>query len=146
MPAGTIAAIVTIATVVGAVASGLAAHLVARRNASGRVSTSEASVLWQQSQDMRAMMMSEKVKAEEQRDMLIAAYSQQLLPVLTAVKTIVGDLAAAVAVNSRSIHAIEIAVTGGGEHAEAEAPKGAPKPGRGPGALPGHAGAARQGR
>lgn len=76
--------------------SGLAVYLSNRRAARGQVNTSEASVLWQQSQDMRAMLLTEKERAEEQRDKMIAAYTEQVLPVLSSVNTLVQDLSEAV--------------------------------------------------
>lgn len=91
---GDMAAVVTIAV---AVSGGLTAAVnswMARRRASGRVSTSEASVLWQQSQEMRAMLLTEKTRAEDQRDKLIAAYTDQVLPALTETREVLRSLTA----------------------------------------------------
>lgn len=71
--------------------TGLAGHWLARRSASGKVSTSEASVLWEQSQDMRHVTLDQLKAAEEQRDRLIAAYTEQVLPLLTTVSQLVRD-------------------------------------------------------
>jgi hypothetical protein len=71
--------------------SGLAGHWLARRTASGKVDTSEAAVLWEQSQDMRHITLEQLKSAEEQRDRLIAAYTEQVLPLLTSVSQLVRD-------------------------------------------------------
>lgn len=64
---------------------GLATILVSRRLSSGRISTSEASVLWDQAQKMRAELEGQRDRATEQRDRLIEAQSSQVLPVLQMV-------------------------------------------------------------
>ena len=73
------------ATVILASVGGLAAYLVSRRQASGRISTSEAAVLWEQAQKMRAELEGQRDKAVEQRDRLIESQSAQILPVLQLV-------------------------------------------------------------
>jgi hypothetical protein len=85
MDAGTIAAILTILTIVVGSAAGLGGHLLGRRAASGKVGTSEASVLWEQAQKMRAELETQRDKAMEQRDRLIESQSGQVLPVLQLV-------------------------------------------------------------
>jgi hypothetical protein len=85
----TLAAVISVAVAVSGGLSGLLGHWIARRATSGRVETSEASVLWQQSQDIRQMLLAEKVRAEEQRDRLIDAYTTQVFPVLAEVNTTV---------------------------------------------------------
>jgi hypothetical protein len=100
----TLAAVIAVATAVSGGLSGLLGHWMTRRAASGRVATSEAAVLWQQAQDMRAMLLAEKEKAEEQRDRLIEAYTQQLFPLLSEVNATVSALAAAVAEDIRLSH------------------------------------------
>jgi hypothetical protein len=82
-----------IAVVMAAVGglSGLAGHWLARRRASGRVATSEASVLWEQSQDMRHITLDQLKAAEEQRDRLISSYTEQVLPLLTSVSQLIRD-------------------------------------------------------
>jgi chromosome condensin MukBEF ATPase and DNA-binding subunit MukB len=93
----TLAALVT---VVLAAASGLSAlfgHWLARRQASGRVATSEAAQVWDQSQDMRHMLENRVNRAEDQRDRLIEAYTAQVLPMLTSINQLVRDLSGAVA-------------------------------------------------
>lgn len=85
LSAQNIAAVIAIAVFIAASASGLATYLVSRRSSSGRIATSEASVLWEQAQKMRAEMQSERDKAIEQRDRLITSQSAQVLPVLQLV-------------------------------------------------------------
>lgn len=91
----TILAAVSVALVTGV--TGLAVYFTNRRTASGKVETSEASVLWQQSQDMREMLLAQLGKAEEQRDRLIEAYTGQTLPMLAAINASLQDLTGAVA-------------------------------------------------
>jgi hypothetical protein len=110
----TLAAVVTVAVAVSSGLSGLLGHWIARRAASGRVNTSEASVLWQQSQDMRAMLLAEKAKAEEQRDRLIDAYTEQVFPVLSDINTAVVDIADTLAEVASSARIIRASVGGGG--------------------------------
>ena len=116
MDAATLAAILTVGTIVVAAASGLAAHLVARRAASGHVATSEASVLWQQAQEMRVMLLQRGDRAEEQRDRLIEAYTTQIFPALTSMQQLIEDLSIAVAENISMVRTISTAVSEGGEH------------------------------
>jgi hypothetical protein len=97
MDPGTLAAILTIGTIVVSAATGLAGHLLGRRSASGRVGTSEAAVLWQQAQDMRTMLLAEKQKAEEQRDKFIESYSQQIVPALATLSALIEGLSRSVA-------------------------------------------------
>ena len=56
-----------------------------RRAASGNVGTSEAAVLWEQAQVMRAELVAQRDKAMEQRDRLIDAQSAQISPALAAI-------------------------------------------------------------
>lgn len=67
-------------------------YFLQRRNTTGRINTSEASVLWQQSQNMIASLITEKnqkeeriTRVEDQRDRLIDAMTNQIHPVLEAV-------------------------------------------------------------
>jgi hypothetical protein len=77
--------LVTVLTVAGSIVGGVSAYLLRRRSASGRVSTSEATILWAQAQEMRAMLFAEKEQAEAQRDRLIESHTTQMLPMLTAI-------------------------------------------------------------
>lgn len=110
------------AVVLMAAVSGLTAYLVSRRAGSGRVRTSEADVLWQQSQDMRHAYQVEKAKAEEQRDRLIEAYTNQIVPVLTSINALVGEVSASVAEGVGMVREISSVVNGGPHEAALEAP------------------------
>jgi hypothetical protein len=115
-------------------ASGVTAYLTSRRSASGKVATSEASVLWHQAQDMRLMLLTEKQKAEEQRDKFIDSYTGQILPMLTSINNLVKDLSVAVADGvsmTRGISA-SLAVQGGEANADIPSPPAASlaEPGR----------------
>lgn len=111
-----LAAVVTVAVAVAGGLSTLLTHWLNRRAASGRVATSEAAVLWEQSQDIRAMLLAEKNKAEEQRDRLIEVYTGQMFPVLTEVNTAVVSLTGAMAENARLSREI-LQKLRGGDHA-----------------------------
>lgn len=113
MNIGTLAAYIAVAAAVSGGLSALFGHWVSRRAASGRVATSDAAVLWAQAQDMRTMLLAEKNKAEEQRDRLIEAYTQQMFPVLTEVNAAVLNLTAAVTEDIRLAHEILAQVKGG---------------------------------
>ena len=75
----------TVLAVAGSIVGGASTYLLRRRSASGRVGTSEATILWAQAQEMRAMLLAEKVQAEAQRDRLIESHTTQMLPMLTAI-------------------------------------------------------------
>jgi len=83
--AESIAALVAIAVFVVAGLGGFATYLVRRREAAGSVKTSDAAVLWEQAQRMRAELEAQRDKAMEQRDRLIESQSSQVLPTLRAV-------------------------------------------------------------
>lgn len=91
-----LAAYIAIAVAVTSGISTMLNHWLRRRAASGRVETSEAAVLWQESQDIRSMLLTEKTRAEDQRDRLIEAYTTQMLPVLAETKEAVLSLTATV--------------------------------------------------
>lgn len=66
--------------------------LTSRRTSSGNIETSEANVLWQQSQTMMDNMqqrlnreMHQKERAEDQRDKLMELVEDQMMPALKAV-------------------------------------------------------------
>jgi hypothetical protein len=119
MDVGIIAAIVCIAAVAASGAGALTSYLLARRGASGKVATSEASVLWTQAQEMRGMLMDRLARAEEQRDRLIEAYTTQIFPMLTSISQLVQDLSVAVAEEVVMVRGISEAAEGG-EHAVPE--------------------------
>jgi hypothetical protein len=85
MDPGTLAAILTIGTIVVGATTGVVGHLLGRRATSGRVATSEAAVLWEQAQRMRGELEAQRDKAMEQRDRLIESQSAQVLPTLQLV-------------------------------------------------------------
>lgn len=116
MDVGTLASVISVTVAVTGGLSTLIGMWLSRRAASGRVGTSEASVLWQQAQEMRTMLLAEKTRAEDQRDRLIEAYTSQLFPVLTQVNVTVTELTSAVAEDIRLSHEI-LGRQRGGEHA-----------------------------
>lgn len=113
MDIGTVAALVTVAAALSGSLTGLLGHWFARRAASGRVATSEAAVLWQQSQDLRSTLLAEKTKAEEQRDRFIDAYTAQVIPVLTEINETVAAMAATVTEVSRLVREVRASQEGG---------------------------------
>jgi hypothetical protein len=82
---GDIAAIIAIGAFVASVVGGAVAYLLRRREKTGSVRTSDAAVLWEQAQRMRAELEEQRDKAMEQRDRLIESQSSQVLPVLQLV-------------------------------------------------------------
>lgn len=85
MTAADLGLLAGVAAFILASVGGLATYLVSRRSASGRISTSEAAVLWEQAQKMRAELEAQRDKAAEQRDRLIESQASQVLPVLQLV-------------------------------------------------------------
>jgi hypothetical protein len=96
-----------------AAATGIATYLSSRHSASGKVETTEAAILWQQSQDMRAMLLAQLGKTEEQRDRLIEGYTHQMLPMLESINSGLKDLTAAVAGNMGSVQRMSARLEGG---------------------------------
>ena len=80
-----LASVIPLAVFTAACLGALATYLVSRRAASGRVATSEAAVLWEQAQKMRAELESQRDKAAGQRDRLIESQASQVLPALQLV-------------------------------------------------------------
>jgi hypothetical protein len=66
-------------------AGGIITAITARRTTRGRIGTSEAAILWEQAQGMRAEERARADKAEEQRDRLIESQASQLLPALASI-------------------------------------------------------------
>lgn len=110
-----LAALITVIVAAAGGVSAMAGHWLARRQASGRVATSEAAILWQQSQDLRAVLLTEKTRAEDQRDRLIEAYTSQVLPALAEISAAVTAISVTVADNNRTAHAL-LARQEGGEN------------------------------
>lgn len=117
MDVATLAATITVAVAVAGGLSTLLGHWLNRRAASGRVATSEAAVLWQQSQEMRTVLLAEKTRAEDQRDRLIAAYTDQVLPALTETREVLLSLTATTAEVQRLLTENNRLLEGGGHEA-----------------------------
>ncbi len=82
---------------IGSVAfGGLATWLVTRRKTSGRIGTSDAAELWNESKAIRDTLGARLEKTEAQRDRLIEAQAGQVLPVMAAVNQSMQDLAASI--------------------------------------------------
>jgi len=79
---GLLSEVAGIVVVISGAAGGVVTFLLRRRNTSGQINTSEAGVLWQQSQDMRDSLIAEKHVVEEQRDRLMALQSDKIIPAL----------------------------------------------------------------
>ncbi len=80
------AALISAAVGIGVIIlGGLVAWLTVRRTASGKIGTSEASVLWEQAQAMRAELVAQRDKAMEQRDRLIDSQTAAIIPALTLI-------------------------------------------------------------
>lgn len=68
-----------------AIIGGIVTYLIRRRGTTGTTDTSEAGTLWQQSQAMFTQITAERDKAITQVDKLMAAQSDQVIPILSAV-------------------------------------------------------------
>lgn len=88
---GLISAIIAIALAAGGFFAATVTYFVRRRTTTGKVSTSDADVLWQQSQAMRDMLLKEKELAEEQRDKMMEI-NGQILPMLENINTSLIDI------------------------------------------------------
>jgi hypothetical protein len=91
------ASIAAIATAAGLAIGGLLTWLTTRRASSGRIGTSEAGVLWDQAQAMRAELVAQRDKAIEQRDRLIESQASQIIPALAAITEALGLISGALA-------------------------------------------------
>jgi hypothetical protein len=80
----TLGSLLGIITAAAVIIGGIIAYLLRRRGTTGRVATSDAATLWAQSQQMYTQVLAEKMRAEDQRDRVMAIQSSQVLPVLTA--------------------------------------------------------------
>lgn len=76
------AVLVAVIGLCGVVAGALSTYLVARRTASGQVSTSQADQLWQAMQRLNEMTEARLQRAEDQRDKLILSYTDGIVPAL----------------------------------------------------------------
>jgi hypothetical protein len=88
----TLSELIAIFVFIAAVIGGVVTYLIRRRGSSGTTDTSEAGTLWQQSQAMFVQVTAERDKAVEQRDRLMTAQSDQVIPILSAVLATVQQL------------------------------------------------------
>jgi hypothetical protein len=84
-------AVVSIVLVAGGFFAATVTYFVRRRISTGKVSTSEADVLWQQSQATRDMLLKEKELAESQRDKMMEI-NGQILPMLENINNSLIDI------------------------------------------------------
>jgi len=80
-----------LATVVAGFLGAAVTYVARKRVTAGKVSTSDADILWQQSQAMRDMLLKEKELAESQRDKMIEI-NGQLLPMLENINSSLVDI------------------------------------------------------
>jgi hypothetical protein len=116
---GIITALVSIALAAGGFFAATVTYFVRRRLTTGKVATSEAEVLWQQSQAMRDMLLKEKELAESQRDKMMEI-NGQMLPMLENINNSLVDISRLVRGNDgRRYREDEIrSPKDGGEHNE----------------------------
>ena len=84
-------AVVSVVLVFGGFFAATVTYFVRRRITTGKVSTSDADVLWQQSQAMRDMLLKEKELAESQRDKMMEI-NGQILPMLENINNCLVDI------------------------------------------------------
>jgi hypothetical protein len=84
-------AVVAITLLVGGFFAATVTYFIRRRATTGKVSTSDADVLWKQSQAMRDMLLKEKEMAESQRDKMIEI-NGQILPMLDSINNSLVDI------------------------------------------------------
>jgi hypothetical protein len=80
-----------LATVVAGFLGAAITYVARKRVTAGKVSTSDADVLWQQSQAMRDMLLKEKELAENQRDKMVEI-NGQILPMLESINSSLLDI------------------------------------------------------
>ena len=78
--------LVAIALVAGGFFAATVTYFVRRRITTGKISTSDADVLWKQSQAMRDMLLKEKEMAESQRDRMLEV-NGQIFPMLESINS-----------------------------------------------------------
>jgi hypothetical protein len=83
--------LVSLCLVAGGFFAATVTYFVRRRVTTGKVSTSDADVLWQQSQAMRDMLLKEKELAENQRDKMMEV-NGQILPMLESINNSLVDI------------------------------------------------------
>ena len=87
-----ISAIVAASVAIFALIGGIVTYFLRRRGMTGSTDTSEAGTLWQQSQAMFIQITAERDKAIDQRDRLMTAQSDQVIPILSALLSAVQQL------------------------------------------------------
>lgn len=107
------AAIVALIGAAGVASGGLFAWLSAKRAARGQVNTSEAAVLWQQSQAMMTVLVQQRDRAEAQRDRLIDAQASSVLPSLEAINAGLSAISEGLERNNEILTRIEAGTAGG---------------------------------
>ncbi len=90
--AAELSVIVTIAIFLTATIGGIVTFYLRRRSQTGTTRTSEAGLLWTQSQVMFTQITAERDRAIEQRDRLMAAQADQVIPTLSALLSTVQQL------------------------------------------------------
>jgi hypothetical protein len=65
--------------------TGISGYLNSKRSGSGRIRTSEADQLWEQTQALITSLQRDKERAEDQRDKLIDLQEHQMMPALEAI-------------------------------------------------------------
>ena len=85
-----------VAAIVGSAVGGIATWYGVRRKTSGRIGTSDADILWQQSSEMRSALQIQLDKATEQRDRLIESQASSVLPMIAGITDSLKQLGMAV--------------------------------------------------
>ena len=75
----------TVIPLVVAISTGIITYLVSRRTSSGRIATSEASQLWEQTRAIIDDLREAKDRAENQRDKLLELQRESTHPALEAI-------------------------------------------------------------
>jgi hypothetical protein len=94
---GDISAYIAVAVFITMILGTVVAYFIRRRGSTGKVATSDAATLWAQSQEMRAQLLAEKAKAEDQRDRIMQIQTDAVIPVLTSTGESLKQILAALA-------------------------------------------------
>jgi len=81
----TILLLTTVIPILVALVTGSITYLVARRNTSGQIKTSEAADLWEQTRAIMDDLRAAKERAEDQRDRLLELQRESTQPALEAI-------------------------------------------------------------
>lgn len=93
IPVTTFGVIVSLGGLLFILLGAVVTYLMQRRRQSGKIDTSDASVLWTQSQAIITQLGSEKMKAEEQRDRIMDVQVKQVIPALEAMNAALKGIA-----------------------------------------------------